>query len=266
MENIANMLPTLQSRAVKRAIECNNSGWLTVLPIKRDNFDLSAYQFRDALALRYGKQPCNLPSECDGCGQPFDVQHGLDCRTGGLVIQRHNEVRDVLGSVTNLAYKQVLKEPIIREAIPEQNQQKLIADLAIRGFWQPQIQALFDIRVVDCDVVSYQRTDPIQILKRAEKEKIQKYRTACDERNCHFTPLVLSTDGAFASDTSLFVNSWHVSYRKKQIVLIVLYVRGQELVYSLQHSEQLLYAFVDRDVNGVRQDLRTELVFHSLVD
>ena len=31
------------------------SGWLTVLPISQNHYDLTAQEFRDALALRYRK-------------------------------------------------------------------------------------------------------------------------------------------------------------------------------------------------------------------
>ena len=36
-----------------------------------------------------------MPIKCDGCSANFTLQHGLDNKTGGLVIQRHNEVRAV---------------------------------------------------------------------------------------------------------------------------------------------------------------------------
>jgi len=49
------------------------SGWLTVLPVSQDHYDLTAQEFRDALALRYRKPLLNVPSSCDGCGAPFHL-------------------------------------------------------------------------------------------------------------------------------------------------------------------------------------------------
>ena len=34
---------------------------------------------------------------CDGCGEPTSMDHTLNCRKGGMVIRRLNEVRDALG-------------------------------------------------------------------------------------------------------------------------------------------------------------------------
>ena len=51
-ESLFSQLDLLQQRAVLRAKEFNLSGWLSVLPLARDQFDLSPQEFRDALALR----------------------------------------------------------------------------------------------------------------------------------------------------------------------------------------------------------------------
>ena len=40
-------------RSVKQAKLNDLSGWFTVLPMSQDHFDLTAQEFRDALALRY---------------------------------------------------------------------------------------------------------------------------------------------------------------------------------------------------------------------
>ena len=92
------------------------SGWLTVLPMSQDHFDLIAQQFRDALALRYRKPLLNVPSNCDGCGSPFSLDHALICRKGGLIIQQHNEVRDVVGDLAALVWSRVVSEPVVRKA------------------------------------------------------------------------------------------------------------------------------------------------------
>ncbi len=67
------------------------SHWLSTVPIRRDNFDLSAFEFRDALCLRYSKPLLEIPSNCDGLNSQFTTSHALDCRKGGLVTRRHNE-------------------------------------------------------------------------------------------------------------------------------------------------------------------------------
>ena len=57
--------------------------------------------------------------------------------------QCHNEVRDALGDLAALAYKDVIREPVVckgNDGAPE-----LIADLGVRGMWFPQIEALFDV-------------------------------------------------------------------------------------------------------------------------
>ena len=114
-------------------------GWLLVLPLKKDQFDLLAQQFRDALALSYCKPLLNLPSTYDGCGASFTVDRALGCCLGGLVILRHNEERDAVGDLVSLVWNPVRREPIVKEA-GDDEQVALVADLAIHGVWQLQCE------------------------------------------------------------------------------------------------------------------------------
>ena len=50
------------------------SGWLSVFPSKGNHFDLSPDEFRDDLALRYGRHPVNLLTLCDIDGEAFDPE------------------------------------------------------------------------------------------------------------------------------------------------------------------------------------------------
>ena len=66
------------------------------------------------MVLQYAinmRHPADLPACCDGCGADFTKQHGMDCKKGGLVIQRHNiEVRDCLGDISSDQKQLVLSE------------------------------------------------------------------------------------------------------------------------------------------------------------
>ena len=80
--------------AVELATEKGASNWLTVIPIKEMNFNLSKREFRDAIKLRYDWEIADLPAMCT-CSDLFTVDHAMVCRHWGLIIQRHNEIRDL---------------------------------------------------------------------------------------------------------------------------------------------------------------------------
>lgn len=67
-----------------------------MLPSTLRGTELSAEEFRDSLALRYGQIPICLPESCDGCGNRFTVRHGLECLRGSMVIARNDEIRNEL--------------------------------------------------------------------------------------------------------------------------------------------------------------------------
>ena len=56
--------------------------------------ELGLQEWRDALFLRYSLEPPDVPTYCDGCNAKFTIYHALDCKRGGLVTARHNEIQD----------------------------------------------------------------------------------------------------------------------------------------------------------------------------
>ena len=84
--------------------------------------------------------PPGLPSQCDGYGESFTLQHGLDCPKGGLIIRRHNEIRNCLGDLAALVWPQVIREPVVWESDPALNDPGLHIDLGTWGVWQPQVE------------------------------------------------------------------------------------------------------------------------------
>ena len=161
-------------------------------------FDLAAVEFRDALAMRYSCPLLRMPANCDGCGGPFNLTHALECKKGALVTQQHNKVRDALGDIAALAYNEVVREPVVREADEAWRISALVADLGVRGVWQPQTEALFDVRVFDTDAQCYVQCAVSSVLATAESEKRRRYAQASQERHTSFSPFVLSVDGLLA--------------------------------------------------------------------
>ena len=108
------------------------------------------------------------------CGAATSLEHALDCKKGGLVTQRHNEVRDVIGDLASVVFKEVVKEPVVQEANEAEGVPSLIADLSISGVWQPQTVALFDVRVTDTDAPSHSQRVVSAILSSAEEVNKKK--------------------------------------------------------------------------------------------
>jgi len=77
---------------------------------------------------------------------------------GGLIAQRHNEIRDAVEDLVTMVWGQVRNEPIVSDAMVDPSGETLVADLSVRGVqgvWLPKVEALFDIRIVDTDTQSY---------------------------------------------------------------------------------------------------------------
>jgi hypothetical protein len=238
MTSLTSKLSCDNRRTIIRGQETGQ--WLSVLPSTVNGTELSAAEFRDALLLRYARSPPDLPSHCDGCLQKFSIRHALECKTGGLVISRHNEIRDELSDLASkaLSPSAVRDEPTIhnsrtakgtkdqedkdhpvkrlfRNSIKEDR-----GDILIRGLWSRGTDCIIDVRMTDVDAKSNRSKTPIKVLAAHEREKKRKYLEACLEQRRHFSPFVVSTDGLFGIEaktilkklSSLLAEKWEKPY------------------------------------------------------
>jgi hypothetical protein len=207
-EDLLDRLDSRQARAVQRIRDHKLSCLLTYTPLAANNTTLDHHTFRDYFAIRYGTQPVNAQSRCDGCSDrpAFDLDHALNCKKGGMVTWRHNEVRDVFGDFAHQAWNNAEKEPIIEET--REGRIALRADLLVYGVWARQLAALFDIRVTHTDSASYLTKTPSQVMRAQAIEKVQLYGPATARRgSAQFTPLVMGTAGEMDEDTIKFINA-----------------------------------------------------------
>ena len=77
------------------ALEKGVSNWLNAYPLREYGFDLNKQQFWDGISIWYGWPLSNLPTTC-ACGLKYDFQHSMNCKKGGLVSIRHNDIRDLI--------------------------------------------------------------------------------------------------------------------------------------------------------------------------
>ncbi len=181
-----------------------NGAWLHLLPSEANCTILTALEYRDSVRLRMGMQPQHLEPYCDGCGKQFSVEHAMNCKKGGLVGLRHNDLKrawmDLLA--TALEPAAVRDEPLIRlshdgsrQSDDAKNPYALRGDIAATGLWKRQQTCILDVRVTDPDS-HYQRKQPLaKLLARHESEKQSKYVDECKKHRRSFTPLVYTTDG-----------------------------------------------------------------------
>jgi hypothetical protein len=79
---------TIQSRGKDTGM------WLSISPSTVNGTELSAQEF----------PPPDVPTHCNGCYKSLDLRHALECKKGGLVICRHNEIKDKLVALTAKAF------------------------------------------------------------------------------------------------------------------------------------------------------------------
>ena len=208
----ASLTQSLQ-RSVSLAAERGASTWLSALPLAAHGFHLSKSEFRDAIHLRYGWPPPNLPSQC-ACGKPFDANHALSCPTGGLPTIRHNEIRDLCAVALTRVCHDVATEPHLEPLQGEQFRSASTAttdgarlDISASGFWGGRFErTFFDVQVFNPNVQSNVLSSLPSLYRRHERQKRAKYEQRIrDVERSTFCPLIWSTSGGAGPAATCFL-------------------------------------------------------------
>ena len=154
---------------------------MNTLPIREQQLDLNKGQFVDAVRLRYNQPLKNLPSHCP-CGSKFNVEHALNCKKGGFVAQRHDQLRDMFTNLLGRVCKDVEAEPRLLPVTQETFNFKSAnrgdesrLDIKAGGFWQRSQTAFFDIRVTHVNSSSQTGKATSTIFRAHEMEKKREY-------------------------------------------------------------------------------------------
>ena len=214
LEEMIDLLPNNTSRKVRRILESKCSTWLSIVPTTDNHFALSPDEFRDALSVRYLFSPKRIPDTCDGCGEHFDLTHALNCKKGGLVTARHNEARDLNCDLCTLAgLHQIISEPVLQE--PSDDQPGLRADWKVRGFWEVQRDALFDICIFNADASSLNNQNLQTIFDARKRLKKEKYSAIAAAKRASFTPIIATCEAIFDKEAEVYMKRLATLLSKK---------------------------------------------------
>ena len=173
---ISETLPNQLQSALDLAKEKGASTWLTALPLAEHGFTLHKGAFRDALALRYGWTPADMPSKC-ACGNNFSVEHAMSCAKGGFPSIRHNEIRDLTASLLTEPELQPVTSETLRGASANcQDGARL--DIAANGFWGGTFEkTYFDVRLFNPFAPSNRQTQLSTTYRKTRMNKEASLRT-----------------------------------------------------------------------------------------
>ena len=140
--------------------------WLSCIPNRFDGTEVSREEFFDNLAIQYGLRPRGLSEFCDGCNEPFSVEHGLNCKKGGFVGQRHDNVCEEWAHLCSMALMpaRISSGPEIFHGrglnAAQRSESEVLGDEArgyvgAHGFWKQGRTTIFDVQVCDTDAKSY---------------------------------------------------------------------------------------------------------------
>ena len=199
-------------RSLKLAGEKCASSWLTSLPLTEYGFSLHKRAFFDAIALRYGWTPLNIPTHC-ACGASFSVDHSLSCLKGGFPIIRHNEIRNLTADLLTEVCHDVQLEPTLQPLTGEQfvgasvnKSDGARLDVSVNGFWGGRFEKTFlDVRVFNPYTPSNQKYSIENCYKNQEREKKRLYeKRVLEVEHASFSPLVFSVTGGMANECAVF--------------------------------------------------------------
>ena len=163
-------------RCLQQARQSGASNWLSSLPLTKYQLNFNKSDFRDAVALRYSKHITGLPHMCV-CGQPFNVTHAMNCKKGGFISARHDNLRNFEAKLLSQVCNDVETEPQLQalsnEQLPRSANTSTEArlDIRARGFYRRGQNNFFDIRVTNASANSQFNASLDSVLKKHETEK-----------------------------------------------------------------------------------------------
>ena len=209
LEEVKTLADNNLKRYIEMAGEKGAGAWLNALPLQSAGYTLNKQQFRDAIYMRYGWKIPGTPLYC-GCGEKNDLDHILNCKVGGYVAMRHNNIRDLEATLLKEVCKDVRVEPDLlpvgeRGTQSRKSATKARLDVSAVGVWSACERTFLDVRVMHPNSPSYRDMSTKQLYEKHEQEKKAAYNERILQiEKGSFTPLVFSTTGGMGPESTKY--------------------------------------------------------------
>ncbi len=107
----------------------------------------------------------------------FDVSHAMNCKRGGFITMRHDNIRDFEANLLAKVCKDVEVEPALQPLTGEHLSKSIMdgdearLDVRARGFWRKGQNTFFDVRVTNASARSQQAKSIDTVLQRHGRER-----------------------------------------------------------------------------------------------
>ncbi|KAG1697391.1 putative glutamate receptor [Nymphon striatum] len=160
----------------------------------------------------------------NACGERFDVNHALNCKTGGFISRRHHNIRDLFTVLLNKVCVDVECEPHLLPVTAEVMRLKSAntvkdarLDIKAKGFWRRGQTSFFDVRVTHVNSQTNDNKDTKVVFKEHEQSKKREYlERVLEIEHASFTPLVFGTNDGMSTECQKFVSALATKLAEKQ--------------------------------------------------
>jgi hypothetical protein len=184
---------------------------LAARPLAKYNFAFHGKRdFWDVIHMRYSLEIRDIPTKC-ACGADNSFNHTQNCATGGFLLMRHDQPKNLFAKACKSAYIDVGCEPSLepltgeimkyQSAITTDNAR---SDVRCRSFWTMMRNAFFEFRVFNPFAKSYSSKTPKQCYRLLAQTRRREYEQRIREvDDGDFTPMIISSTGGMGEEMQI---------------------------------------------------------------
>ena len=215
-------LAELKLRASHRLKKCiaiatgkGASAVFNTSPQEQYGFAIKAKRdYNDLCRMRYHLPLLSLPEKCV-CGERYSLDHSQICRCGGLVNERHDDVKKLFALECRRVFSDVGLEPMLAPLEGEEatfryktanRKDDARSDVRVRNFFTKKRNAFFEFRVLYPLASSYLGKNASQLFEEVAQQRRREYcQRIVEVDDGDFTPMIMFSNGCMGPEMTAVI-------------------------------------------------------------